>query len=102
VLEFDQFIGPLGGLLCVAFGMGCIAGWGFAMKLMATRIADLKADCEKRDGEQKALIGKLQADVDKLNDFLLHGMERQLAANRDATVRVIGDLKGMTTMGGIP
>ena len=90
MLEPGQFIGPLGGLLCVAFGMGCVAGWGFAMKLMSSRLSDLKNDCERRDEEHKKVIEELKVDVRKLNDFMLHGMERQLAQTRESSVRVLG------------
>ena len=89
-------------MLCVAFAMGCVAGWGFAMKLMSTRINDLKEACEKRDRDQMARIDAMDKRLRELDDFLLHGMERQLAANREATVRVLGDLGGSTKMGGTP
>lgn len=89
MLEFNQFIGPLGGLLSVAFGMGCVAGWGFAMKLMNGRIRDLKADVLRERDECHRRVGDLETQVRALNDFMLHGMERQLAQVRESSVRII-------------
>ena len=89
VLEFDQFLGPLGGLLSVAFAMGCIAGWGFAMKLMKSRIDDLKADMAREREECREDISELKAQIKTLNDFMLHGMERQLAQVRQSSVAII-------------
>ncbi|PTQ13720.1 hypothetical protein CLG96_00090 [Sphingomonas oleivorans] len=88
LIDPSQFTGPLGGLLSLAFASGAIAGWGFAMKLMSSRIAELKADCEKRDCEQKEAIAKLEARLTELDNFLLHGMERQLAQLRQPSAAV--------------
>jgi hypothetical protein len=79
-LDSTQWIGPLGGLLCVTFAAGCVAGWTFAMKLMNARIASLKTE-----------IIELKGQVKTLNDFMLRGMERQLGQVRASTYRVIVD-----------
>lgn len=89
MLEPSQFIGPLGGVLCVAFAMGCVAGWGFAMKLMKGRIDDLKADMVRERDECRDEISELKVQVKTLNDFMLHGMERQLAQVRESSVQLI-------------
>lgn len=91
MLELNQFIGPLGGLLSVAFGMGCIAGWGFAMKLMNGRIRDLKTDVEREREDCHRRVEDLETQVRKLNDFMLHGMERQLAQVRESSLRIIAE-----------
>jgi methylthioribose-1-phosphate isomerase len=98
VLEFNQFTGPIGGIVCLAFAMGCVAGWGFAMKLMASRIADLKEDCLERDKvaterikEANARITAMDARLKTLDDMLLNGMERQLAQVRVSTERAMKD-----------
>jgi hypothetical protein len=75
-----QWIGPLGGLLCITFAAGCVAGWTFAMKLMSQRIASMKAE-----------ITELKGHVGRLNDFMLRGMERQLGQVRTSSYRVIVD-----------
>jgi Tfp pilus assembly protein PilO len=79
-LDSAQWIGPLGGLLCVTFAAGCIAGWTFAMKLMNARIASMKAE-----------ITDLKSQVKELNAFMMRGMERQLGQVRESTYRVIVD-----------
>jgi hypothetical protein len=66
-LDTAQWLGPLGGLLCVTFAAGCVAGWTFAMKLMNARIASMKQE-----------ITDLKRQVGRLNDFLLRATERQL------------------------
>jgi hypothetical protein len=69
--------------------MGCAAGWGFAMKLMKTRIDDLKADMAREREECREEIKGLKEQVGRLNDFMFHGMERQLSQVRESTVRVL-------------
>jgi hypothetical protein len=79
-ISASQWLGPLGGLLCVTFAAGCVAGWTFAMKLMNARIAGMKAQ-----------IVTLEGQVTKLNDFMFRGMERQLSQVRESSLRVIVD-----------
>jgi hypothetical protein len=79
-IDGSQWVGPLGGVLCVTFAAGCVAGWTFAMKLMTARIATMKAQ-----------IVSLEAQVTKLNDFMFRGMERQLSQVRESSLRVIVD-----------
>lgn len=79
-LDTAQWLGPLGGLLCVTFASGCVAGWNFAMKLMNARIASMKEE-----------IKTLQSKVERLDEFLLRGMERQLGQVRASSYRVIID-----------
>jgi cob(I)alamin adenosyltransferase len=50
------------------------------MKLMNARIASMKSE-----------IVALQAKVEKMDDFLLRGMERQLSQVRESSLRVIVD-----------
>jgi hypothetical protein len=76
-LDSAQWVGPLGGLLCITFAAGCVAGWSFAMKLMNARIASMKEE-----------IVTLQDKVARLDDFLLRGMERQLTQVRDSSYRI--------------
>jgi hypothetical protein len=79
-LDSAQWIGPLGGLLCITFAAGCVAGWTFAMKLMNQRIASMKTE-----------ITELKSQVKDLNAFMMRGMERQLGQVRASSYRVIVD-----------
>lgn len=81
--------GPIGGAIATAYALGCASGWGFNMRLMVRRVAELRRDCEKHDAEQKAHIARLEGEVDKLNGFMMRGMERQLDQMHDSTVRMI-------------
>lgn len=76
-LDTAQWLGPLGGLLCITFGSGCVAGWTFAMRLMNQRIASMKAE-----------ITELKTQVNNLNAFMMRGMERQLGQVRASSLRV--------------
>lgn len=95
MFEFTQLAGPLGGILAAAFGAGCVAGWGFAMKLMKGRIDDLKDDMEKAERKCAADVDELKAQVRKLNDFMLHGMERQLAQVRESGFYILPPSTGL-------
>lgn len=88
-IEPAQFIGPLGGLLCVVFAMGCVAGWGFAMKLMKTRMDELKADIERERESCDRRISGLEQRVREVEDRYTHGMERQLGQVRQSTVHLL-------------
>ena len=79
-LDSTQWVGPIGGLLCITFGAGCVAGWAFAMKLMNAQIRILNGE-----------IADLKGQVATLNSFMLRGMERQLGQVRASTYRVIVD-----------
>jgi hypothetical protein len=79
-ISASQWLGPLGGLLCVTFAAGCVAGWTFAMKLMNARIASMKAE-----------IVDLKGKVERLNEFMFDGMKRQLGQVRESSLRVIVD-----------
>jgi hypothetical protein len=94
-LDSSVWIGPFGGLLCMAFAAGCVAGWGFAMKLMKDRIGDLKADIARERDECDRRISGLETRVREVEDRYTHGMERQLGQVRVSGYHVLppkGDL----------
>lgn len=111
-----DFTGEIGGMLGMAFGMGAVAGWGFGEK---KTVAPMKAAHEKREAELKALVTKaeedcderitamqkdithLRAECEKLNQWMLDGMTRQLQQVRQSTLTVIGE-PGPTRMVGGP
>lgn len=90
----NQFIGPIGGLLCIAFAMGGAAGWGFAVKLLSARITDLKADILRERMECHTALADHANRIRELEDRAYHGQERQLAQVRQSTVTVIDRMGG--------
>lgn len=60
-MEFSQFIGPVGGLLCIAWAMGSIAGYAFYAKTAMPLAKELHATQVKMlEDQNKALIHRLE------------------------------------------
>ena len=59
MLEFAQFLGPVGGLLCIAWAMGAIAGYVFHSKTVAAvQEAHLKEQLKELRKEHADLLIK--------------------------------------------
>jgi hypothetical protein len=70
-----QLMGPLGGALAIAFGAGCVAGYGFAIQ---TAYRAVKARLDKVEGDAREdqhrcdfKIAGLEARQRELEDMLL-------------------------------
>lgn len=70
-----QLMGPLGGALALAFGAGCVTGYGFAIK---TAYRAVKARLDKVEGDAREdqhrcdyKIAGLEARQRELEDMLL-------------------------------
>lgn len=65
MIDFAQFIGPLGGLLCIAWAMGAISGYtfhsraiyAFHKQLYEAQLAELREEME----QLRARVKNLQA-----------------------------------------
>lgn len=88
-IESSAWFGPIGGLLCVAFAMGCVAGWSFAMKLMKERLEEMKSDMNRERDDCNRRITLLETRVKDVEDLYMHGMERQLGQVRQSTVSIL-------------
>lgn len=88
-LDPSQLIGPVGGLLALAYAAGWVTAEKRTEKRMKAAIAQLKHDCERRDAEKSGQIAALTTQVNTLNDFMRRGMERQMGQMHDSTVRMI-------------
>ena len=58
-----DFLGPMGGALAVAFGSGCAAGYGFAVK---TIVVDLKKRVAALEEKVAAVIDARFKDLKEL------------------------------------
>ena len=69
------FTGELGGTLAMAFGAGCVTGYGFAIRTAYRAVKERldKVETERRDDERRceAAIAALTARQRELEDMLL-------------------------------
>lgn len=110
-----SLLGPVGGLLGLAFGAGATAGWGFAIRTSfrtvkkqlekvesliederreaKQAIAAERDDCHRRmaalHDECNRRIHNLEARVQEVEDRYMSGMERQALQVRESSIRVI-------------
>jgi hypothetical protein len=86
-----MLLGPLGGIVALAYAAGAASGWGFCVLTVLritnrqiTRLegelASEKADCARR-------LAALETRVKEVEDRYTHGMERQLGQIRDSSLR---------------
>lgn len=92
-MDTTQFLGAHGGQLALAFGSGCVAGYGFCMR---TIYKLLEQHSEKELQACTDRIKKLEEDKDELKtrlqiveDRLFSGQERQLAQIKLSGARVL-------------
>lgn len=80
----SSLLGPIGGLIGLAFGAGASAGWFFAIRTVYKIVTKERESCEKR-------VTILEEQVRALNERYTAGMERQLGQIRQSTVRILRD-----------
>jgi hypothetical protein len=80
-------LGPLGGIVALAYAAGAASGWGFCvltvLRVTNKQIARLEGEhaaCERK-------IVALEARVKEVEDRYTHGMERQLGQVRSSSLR---------------
>jgi len=75
MINIAQFTGEMGGLLCVAFGMGCATGYGFAIRTAYRAVKDRLDKVEQRAAEDErrceGKITALELRQRELEDMLL-------------------------------
>jgi hypothetical protein len=95
-MQFDTsaLLGPLGGLLALAFGAGCTAGYAFCLrtvyKLLDKTSETIRTTFEERLHDMTKERDNCQARVRLLEDRLYLGQTRQLEQIRESSVRVLG------------
>ena len=89
-----DYLGPVGGQLALAFGAGCIAGYGFCMrtiyKLLQTSSDTRHEDCMKRITDLEADKEELKQRLVIVEDRLFSGTVRQLAQLEESGLRILG------------
>lgn len=95
-MDTASYLGAHGGQLALAFGSGCVAGYGFCMR---TIYKLLEAHSEKSHQECLQRVMTLEKEKDDLKqrlaiieDRLFSGQERQLAQVRESSARVMPEL----------
>lgn len=95
-MDAAEFLGAHGGQLALAFGSGCVAGYGFCMrtiyKLLEARSEKEHQECLDRivklEEEKQDLVARLEV----IEDRLFMGQERQLAQIRESTRRLMPEI----------
>lgn len=92
-MDTTQFLGAHGGQLALAFGSGCVAGYGFCMRtiyrLLEKHTEKQLTACTDRievlENDKKELHARMQM----VEDRLYTGQERQLAQIKLSSGRVM-------------
>lgn len=88
-----MLLGPLGGIVALAYAAGAASGWGFNMltvlRITNKQIARLEGELASEKAECSRRIAALELRVKEVEDRYTHGMERQLGQVRQSTARVI-------------
>lgn len=94
-MPFDPtaMLGEHGGQLAIAFGAGCVAGYGFCMRTIYKLLQS------HRDKEHDICMDRIQSlerekealsyRITQMEDRMFHGQERQLAQIRESSLRII-------------
>lgn len=88
-----MLLGPLGGIVALAFASGAASGWGFCV-LTLLRITNKhieRLENELRDEKKQCAdqIAALTQRVKEVEDRYTNGMERQLSQVRQSSVAII-------------
>jgi hypothetical protein len=75
MLDFQQFIGPVGGMLCIAWGMGALSGWAFRGKTAAELARIERESCEAQIAALKEDNLKLESRLAVLEARLIGGLQ---------------------------
>jgi hypothetical protein len=93
-------LGPVGGMIGLAFAAGASAGWLFAertvLKLTRKQVDDLREDGARRDADCKREIFDLKNEVNGLRERERMGLERLLAQHHESSYRLLSDGKEET------
>lgn len=93
-------MGPVGGLLGLAFGAGATAGWQFSQRTMMSMLrkqvdsltSDLASERALRQREKDDCdnrIRQLENRIQTIDDRYTSGLERQLMQVRESSARLI-------------
>lgn len=95
-----MLLGPLGGIVALAYAAGAASGWGFCvltvLRITNRQITRLEGELAQQKAETAAekadcarRINSLELRVREVEDRYANGMERQLGQVRQSTSRVI-------------
>ena len=85
-------LGPLGGIVALAYAAGAASGWGFCMltilRITNKQITRLEGELATEKAECGRKIAALELRVRDVEDRYTHGMERQLGQIRVSSVQM--------------
>lgn len=95
-----MLLGPLGGVVALAYAAGAASGWGFCVltvlritnkqiERLEGELAEQKTETAAEKAECARKISSLELRVKEVEDRYTHGMERQLSQVRHSSARVI-------------
>lgn len=91
----SELMGPVGGLVGLAFAAGATAGWNFAvrtvLKLTTKRFDDLKETTTAEQQKCEVRVAALEQEMKALRDQYTDGLERQLQQVRESTIRMMSE-----------
>lgn len=94
-MPFDpsSLLGPVGGLIAIAYAAGAASGYAFCLRTMY-KILKAQADkdelkCEEEVEHYKKRVAELERECRTLNDRLIFGLERQKEATHNAGVYLL-------------
>lgn len=86
-------LGPLGGIVALAYAAGAASGWGFCvltvLRITNRQIARLETALAEEKAECARKISALENRVKEVEDRYTHGMERQLGQVRESSNRML-------------
>lgn len=91
MVDFSQYLGPIGGVLCVTWGAGAMMGYAFAERTLGKRVSDLRADMLADRAKCAAEVADLTHRLREVEDRAFNGMERQLAQSRQSAAYLLKD-----------
>lgn len=84
--QASMLLGPLGGIVALAYAAGAASGWGFCvltvLRITNRQITRLEGELASEKAECARRISALESRVKEVEDRYTHGMERQLGQVR--------------------
>lgn len=91
--QVSMLLGPLGGIVALAYAAGAASGWGFCvltvLRITNRQIERLEGELATEKAECARRISALESRVKEVEDRYTHGMERQLAQVRSSSEHLL-------------
>ncbi len=96
-LDPSSFLGPVGGLIAIAYGAGAASGYAFCLrtmyKILKSQSEKDEKKCEDEVEEYKKKNAELERECKALNERLIFGIEHQREATHNAGMYLLGKME---------